>query len=290
MFYSKQSWTAEGIVNEVKPNLCTNVEPEGSMHSMSGGSCVADQTTGLPQQDCYFTASGPNTLQTSIMALPYLPGASQWCDQTEDKIHNDELPTKHNAMCGGQSVTEVIMKHRDFEGFQPSKISSPPPHPVFNIISPVDTDSPFVFILDCSGSMSGNKIKRMKQGVKRFLEVDAEYELELPVGLVRFDSSSTIAHEILPVANEAARDEIIDAVMRFSAGGGTYLGAGLRKGLEALENYGMETGGGVIVLTDGEISDSIEDETDEVVSRNVRACTIALGNNADPSIEELAIR
>ena len=120
MFYNKQSWTAEGLVNEVKPNLCTNVEPKGSMHTKSGGSCLPDQTTGLPKEDCYFTATGPNTLQTSIMALPYLPGASQWCDQTEDKKHNDELPTKHNALCDGQSVTEVIMKHRDFTEFQPS--------------------------------------------------------------------------------------------------------------------------------------------------------------------------
>ena len=70
LFYHKQSWTADGPLTEVKPNLCTNVEPEGSQSSLAGGPCLTDQTTGLPGPDCYFTATGPASLQSSIMALP----------------------------------------------------------------------------------------------------------------------------------------------------------------------------------------------------------------------------
>ena len=52
----------------------------------------------------------------------------------------------------------------------------------------------------------------------------------------------------------------------------------------------METGGGVIVLTDGLISGDIDDEIEAAVQQKVRVCTIAFGADADPSIEELAVR
>ena len=87
MFYHKQSWTAGGPVSEVKPNLCTSLEVEGSQSSVSGGPCLTEESTGLPGPDCYFTATGPSSLQSSIMALPYLPGTDQWCDTTEGRTY-----------------------------------------------------------------------------------------------------------------------------------------------------------------------------------------------------------
>ena len=301
MFYHKQSWTASGPVTEVKPNLCTNVEPEGSQSSISGGPCQPDPTTGLPGSDCYFTASGPNTLQSSIMALPYLPGTDQWCDTTEDRVHDAELPTKHNVMCGGLSVMEVVQQHPDFahfvEGEGADNETDTTPH--FTIIRPDQANNPFVFVLDYSGSMGGhNRLNRMKQGVKRFLTVDAELDMQLPVGVVRFSGSSGkdtyIAHEIVPVADEDVRDEIIDVVQGMDTTLYTCLGLGIRKGLEALKNYGMETGGGAIFLTDGQFAcdggETIADVIDDVVAQNVRFCTIAFGESADPAIEDLAVR
>ena len=260
LFYHKQVWTPSGPENRVAPNLCTNVEPEGSQSSLAGGPCLTDQTTGLPGPDCYFTASGPATLQSSIMALPYLPGTSQWCDTTEDLIHDDELPTKHNAMCGGLSVMEVVQQHPDFAHFVPGEggNNETDTTPQFTIIRPEQANNPFVFVLDYSNSMNNaNRLNRMKQGVKRFLTVDAELDMELPVGVVRFSGKSGkdtfIAHEIVPVADEDVRDEIIDVVESMETTLWTCLGLGIRKGLEALRNYGMETGGGAIFLTDGDI-------------------------------------
>ena len=190
----------------VKPNLCTNVEPEGRRHSVSGSSCVTDPSTGLPTADCHFTATGPASLDSSIMALPQLEGTDQWCSHAD---HQDDLPTKHNVMCGGKSVDEVVKKHPDFNGFQPansSARSSDPPAPTFNVISPIDTEFPYVFVLDFSGSMGGSRVDRMKQGVKRFLEVDAEFDLELPVGIVRFTSSAYIAQDVLPIVDSQSRE------------------------------------------------------------------------------------
>ena len=70
------------------------------------------------------------------------------------------------------------------------------------------------------------------------------------------------------------------------SGGGTCLGAGISKGLEALRDYGVP-GGGLIFLTNGQdgCRGSVEDAIDEVVNQYVRVCTIAFGSSADPSIE-----
>ena len=76
-----------------------------------------------------------------------------------------------------------------------------------------------------------------------------------------------------------------------SSGGGTCLGTGISKGLEALRDYGVP-GGGLIFLTDGQdgCRGSVEDVIDDVVDQNVRVCTVAFGSSADPSIESLSQR
>ena len=56
MFYHKQIWTASGPEIIVNPNFCTNVKPEGSQQTVSGGECETDPSTGLPSSD--FPSSG----------------------------------------------------------------------------------------------------------------------------------------------------------------------------------------------------------------------------------------
>ena len=136
----------------------------------------------------------------------------------------------------------------------------------------------------------------MQQGVKRFLTVDAELDMALPVGLVRLSGKGDtyVAHDIVPVDSQAVRDELINLVFSMKFKRDTCLGLGIRNGLKALKDYGMETGGGAIFLTDGEFScnggETIKDVIDDVVAQNVRFCTIAFGKSADPEIEELAVR
>ena len=120
----------------------------------------------------------------------------------------------------------------------------------------------------------------------------------LPGGVVRFsgpsESDTYVAHDIVAVDSEEVRQEIIELIFEMTLTVNTCLGQGIRKGLQALKEYGMETGGGAIFLTDGEFycdgGESIEDVIEGVVAQNVRFCTIAFGKSADPAIEELAVR
>ena len=48
------------------------------------------------------------------MALPYLASVQNFCDSTEENIHDPDLPNKHNRFCDGQSTWDVIMTSPDF--------------------------------------------------------------------------------------------------------------------------------------------------------------------------------
>ena len=226
------------------------------------------------------------------MAVPYLAGNDQWCDQTEDREHDDEIPSKQNAMCDGQSVMEVVLKHPDFSGFQPRLTGEVDTTPTFKLIRPSATAA-FSFVLDVSGSMNEDRMSRMKQGVRSVMTSNIDYQKNTGIGVVRFSDSAYIDHEVVPISTDGARDEIIDTVDNLVTEGSTSLGNGILKGLEGLENYGLQTGGALVFLTDGMQSSGylgIQDVIDEVVSREVRVCTVAFGEDADPDIEELAKR
>ena len=75
--------------------------------------------------------------------------------------------------------------------------------------------------------------------------------------------------------------------------GGTCLGFGIIKGLEALKESGLDEGGSAIFLTDGEQScesqnSTVQDAIASVVAQKVRVCTIAFGSKADQDLEDLA--
>ena len=298
MFYHKQIWTPSGPQNSVRPNLCTNAEPEGRMQTLTGEECETDPESGLPGQDCIFSATNTSGLTSSIMALPYLPGTNNWCDDTEEMVHDDELPTKHNTMCAGQSVFSVVAKHQDFEGFRPDFDEETDTTPHFTLLRPEEAAGSFVFVLDNSGSMyedDTTRSVRMKQGVERFMLVDVDLTKQFSVGVVKFSDDATILKDVVKIDNEKVRQEIIDSVNDLTEDGGTCLGYGIYRGLEALKKSGLDQGGSAIFLTDGqqscdESNSTIQEAIQTVVDQNVRVCTIAFGPKADPNLEILADR
>ena len=135
----------------------------------------------------------------------------------------------------------------------------------------------------------------MKQGVERFMLVDVDLTKQFSVGVVKFSDDATILRDVVKVDNENVRQDIIDAVNDLTKDGGTCLGYGIYRGLEALTKSGLEHGGSAIFLTDGqqscdESNSTIQEAIDTVVAQNVRVCTIAFGPKADPNLEILANR
>ena len=302
MFYKQEMFTPSGSKIVVKPNFCTNTEPTGSIENSNGEDCDAAEDM-VPEDDCVFIVTGPEDLRSSVMGVPYFPGNEQWCDETEEKYHNADIPTKHNTMCDGQSVWSVIKRHSDFEEFTPMPDNDVDTTPVFNILQPSTDSQAFVFVLDYSNSMknNGKRTKRLQQGIKRFINYDIYQKhggKNLPFGVVSFSSlkDTKIEQPIIPITDGNASQKIVDAVFNAENHKYTCLHTGIQKGLETLDDYDIESGGSVIFLTDGAqwCEDGIKEWLDEVIQdvldREIRFCTIAFGTEADSNLEKLAAR
>jgi len=303
MFYYKVQWTSSGQENVVTPNFCTNTEiTDFSMvDAVTGGECSYSSKTGLPDFNCIPVLGQNNNISSSIMAIPYLEGNDQFCDDTEEMFHRVDIPTKHNDICEGRSTFSVIQDHPDFKDYEPgNQIEDITPR--FSILGTKSASS-FVMVLDVSGSMDDNcgpgtaadceyRITRMVQASKRWVEYDIKDGV--PLGLVTFSSKNNI-NEILSLKSMdgSYRQTFKDELDKLKADGGTCMGDGLLKGLETLKNGNVPYGGVILFLTDGEFTcDGGIQTLDEVIpdlkAQGVRVITIAFSDDADENIINLA--
>ena len=303
LFYYKVQWTPSGQENVVTPNFCTNNEiTDFSMvDAVTGGECSFKGDTGLPDFNCIPVLGASNQIKSSIMAIPYLEGNDQFCDDTEEMFHRVDIPTKHNEICQGRSTFSVIQDHPDFKDFLPGhQIESTTP--TFTILG-TKSSSSFVMVLDVSGSMDDNcgpgtaadcefRITRMVQASKRWVEYDIKDGV--PLGLVTFSSKDNIKELLsLKAMDGSYRQTFKDELDKLKADGGTCMGDGLLKGLDTLKQGGVTNGGVILFLTDGEFTcDGGIQTLDEVIpdlkAQGVRVITIAFSDNADENIINLA--
>ena len=303
MFYYKPTWTVNGQENRVTPNFCTNsdINDFDMVDASTGGACSYDRNTGLPDHNCVAIVGKSNSINSSIMAIPYLENNDQFCDDTEELFHLNDIPTKQNEMCNGRSTFAVIKEHQDFLGFE-ERNKTQNTVPEIKILRSIATNS-FVMVLDASKSMGANckdnpdpncelRVDRMKQSAKRWIEYDISENV--PVGLVIFSNTSTELFPLTPI-NRNNRDEFIEKLMGIELTLKTCLGDALREGLALLRRGGVPTGGVMLFLTDGKFSCKGEEDTStiqevipEVKEQGVRVITIAFSNDADPDLVELA--
>ena len=293
MFYFKTEWTMQGQVNKITPNFCTNVElvDYELKDWTTEGECQIDQMTGLPNNNCFPVLGQGNAIRSSIMAIPYLIGNDQFCDDTENLYHQDDIPTKHNDLCKGKSTFTVIKEHEDFNGYL-NNTTIEGRETKFEILR-ARSGSNFVMVLDVSGSMMLEfpRLTRLIQSSKRWLEYDLEDGVSL--GITKFSTTASIVADMTMV-NTGSRPTLAGLLDGLVAGGGTCLGAGLKKGLEVLKTGGVEKGGIMIFLTDGEFACDGTDNTTIaeaiplITAQEVRVITIAFSNKADNDIINLA--
>ena len=186
LFYYKEEIVNGNTEFNLKPNFCTDYDIQGRREDPShGGSCLFDPATNLPDENCFFVATGDNSqISSSLLATPFLK-STKYFSTPDDKCF--DKPTKHNALCKYQSVWEVIEKNNDFNGgnFKPMNASNPAPDTTFEIIQP-DKGGRFVLVLDKSGSMDDeNRMERLKQSSTRWIKYDLEEGNKL--GVVRFE-------------------------------------------------------------------------------------------------------
>ena len=103
-------------------------------------------------------------------------------------------------------------------------------------------------VLDVSGSMAGEKLEQAKKGAFSFLDAMARHN---HVGLLTFSSSIQEVVPVGPITNN--KFDLVGAIDRAKAGGGTALYDAVKKAVEMADQYPLsgEAIRGVVLLTDG---------------------------------------
>ncbi|WP_040436379.1 VWA domain-containing protein [Clostridium sartagoforme] len=103
-----------------------------------------------------------------------------------------------------------------------------------------------VLVLDTSGSMSGNKIKNLKEAAKSFVEKMKDVP-NLKIGIIKYASDATIVSNLI-AANDSS---LITTINKLSANGGTNTREGLRKAAYLLNNDSESVNKTIVLMTDG---------------------------------------
>ena len=137
-----------------------------------------------------------------------------------------------------------------------------------------------VLVIDCSGSMSGPRIERVKLGLLSLVD-----QLR-PVDKIAIVAFNTEANLILPACARSNQKEISEAISQLHADGSTNLYAGLMLGYQTAElSYDRKRSNRVILLTDGLAnvgtidSESISQASKEFNDKQIDLSTIGVGDN-----------
>lgn len=112
-----------------------------------------------------------------------------------------------------------------------------------------DTAKAVVFLIDCSGSMTGEMLSTAKRGTIACLDSLSETDY---VSIISFESE---VHILQPMTSMKNKSQIVKAINSVASGGSTAMYAGMQKAYAQFDNLniGYKT---VICLTDGLPSDS----------------------------------
>jgi len=162
------------------PNFCTNSETaDYQMENMGGrGACTYDRATGLPDDSCLAvavatapTGDGGGDAQSSVMALPYVAGHNQFCDDEDTAVypHDPDLPNKQNLFCDGKSAFAVVRKHADLKGYQPDFSIADRTVSFQRVVAAPITS--YLVLIDSSFSME-RQLQRLQNALTRWILYD----------------------------------------------------------------------------------------------------------------------
>ena len=158
----------------------------------------------------------------------------------------------------------------------------------------IDRDSAqplnLVLVMDRSGSMSGDRIRKVKKSIRAFVKRLRKKDL---VAIVSFSDSARVD---LTACDKTRKKDIERAIDRIQAGGSTNLHAGLMLGYQqAMKLLDDEKSNRVILLTDGIANEGVVDhqqiatESRRYNKKGIELSTIGLGQDFNRTLlRELA--
>ena len=210
--------------------------------------------------------------------------------------HNPELPTKQNLYCNGKSTWNVIENSDDFKNdANPPDNTITNPEPQFIIIGGEEQEISYVLVMDVSLSMTTgiDRLSAMKDAAKRWVMFDVRDGIKL--GALPFSSYPVPQDGFnMTVVGEQSRDAIIETIDDLKAISGTCITDALFQAAKSPGLLNDEEGNSIILLTDGvqnkgHCGTTYEAAKTMLITNKIRLITIAMGEDADPEIESLAV-
>ena len=137
-----------------------------------------------------------------------------------------------------------------------------------------------VMVIDRSGSMSGERIKKVKQSLQMLIEQLSPRDF---VSIVSFNESATVD---LCQCDNSDMQAVSKAIDKICAGGSTNLHGGLMLGYkQAKKNFDKERSNRVILLTDGRANvgtidpDEIAGDSKEFNKKGIELSAVGLGHS-----------
>jgi len=141
---------------------------------------------------------------------------------------------------------------------------------------PVRLPLNFSLVLDRSGSMSGPKIKQLREAVRTMI---GRLEPTDTVSVIVFNAHTDVVIPATAAHNKAA---LAERVGKLEAGGGTTMAPAMRAGLaEIAKHLSPSVASRLIVLTDGQTTreEECRDEADRVAAAGVPLIALGLGSD-----------
>lgn len=132
-----------------------------------------------------------------------------------------------------------------------------------------------LLLIDTSGSMTGEKINSVNNGIRVFFEQlknDEKARDTVDVAIVTFDSSVSVVQEFMPASS-------VEVAPILHTGGLTSMGAGLQKAIDMVlerKNFYQSIGVDsfipwIVMFTDGEPTDSILEAKQRLDAENAKS-------------------
>ncbi|XP_065281764.2 calcium-activated chloride channel regulator 1-like isoform X1 [Dermacentor albipictus] len=248
-------------------------------HCHLRGSC--DMTYSLPRS---------GVVDSSIMFLPYLENITHFCSSgNRNREHNIHAPNMHNRLCRQKSTWDIIKENKDFKGLRPLNMGKKIEVDIVEIQQKPGMAVSAVLALDVSTSMHDyQRLETVKEAVDRFLWCLRDNIVTLAI--VTFSTTAEVRHPMV-VVNETTLKGFQDVVRELQPSGYTCIGCALKLSLEVLKSSKQNADASLIVLlTDGQENQqpSIEEVSPELSDTGIAVRTMAMGDEAEETLEELA--
>ena len=151
------------------------------------------------------------------------------------------------------------------------------------VVREVDSNGKFTkkfnvqLVVDCSGSMDGDRISRARECTYAFIEKLSESDR---FSVIKFGNSADTVIEPT-IVKRANMDRVENKVMSMSDGSGTNFNAAFSKCLEYLDFSDTEYKNIIVFLSDGESSENVPNTTlNKLANHDVKIVSVALGSDS----------